>query len=490
MDPQGTTWTGFGLFDTCPPGTTALYTKTNSGSAAYQSDCLNLLAGTYYLMVDTWPSPACIPAFTMTIEACEPPTGRCCYDGGYQCAEVTSSECVALGGAWDVTKTCAEPCPIAPDNDTCQSAFEICCGSYKEGTTIGTLVDGGVPSCVDQSDGSTETPNKEVWYTFIGTGQEMTIHTCGSTEDTIIAVYEGTCGNLVCVNADDDTPYCDDRSLQSSVTICTETLKRYFVAVWDYGANAPIDFMIGIDCGGLCSLGACCMPTGCEQTFEMNCTGAFLGIGTDCSECPVFECTGTPEAEVCGDDTNGGCNAETGFPVELVDINTTLCGTIWADGDTRDTDWYQITLTEASIVELTFMGEYPAVAGFIGNATGPVATPINCADANLQLNPYATAAWMEEGVVTTACLPAGSYVFFVSATVYEGYPCDNGYKVEVSASACRPGPRNIRPTGMGLFGGAVQQAVNGQLMPFGINSTSDTLTGLAPMQPGQVQMVR
>ncbi|HEX2897390.1 MAG TPA: choice-of-anchor J domain-containing protein, partial [candidate division Zixibacteria bacterium] len=81
LDPLGTTYTGFVVDDMCPPDGSCLATKTNFSSSPYTLNSLSLAAGTYYLMVDTWPSPDCIPDFDLTIEESPPAqSGDNCSD--------------------------------------------------------------------------------------------------------------------------------------------------------------------------------------------------------------------------------------------------------------------------------------------------------------------------------------------------------------------------------------------------------------------------
>ncbi|NCA86019.1 MAG: T9SS type A sorting domain-containing protein [Clostridia bacterium] len=70
------TWTGMLLTDECPPGAACIATSTNTGAGGSQIQQL-LAAGTYYIMIDTWPTPACIDAFTITVEADEPCVVEC-----------------------------------------------------------------------------------------------------------------------------------------------------------------------------------------------------------------------------------------------------------------------------------------------------------------------------------------------------------------------------------------------------------------------------
>ena len=71
LDPKGTTWTGIALDDTCPLDSgTCLYKSTNSSSGVHGLGCNLYSAGTYYIQVDTWPSPDCIPDFDLIITEC------------------------------------------------------------------------------------------------------------------------------------------------------------------------------------------------------------------------------------------------------------------------------------------------------------------------------------------------------------------------------------------------------------------------------------
>ncbi len=71
LDPKGTTWTGIALDDACPPGDPCMYYSTTSGSSPHGFEA-DLAPGTYYIMIDTWPSPDCIPDFDLTIDPLGP----------------------------------------------------------------------------------------------------------------------------------------------------------------------------------------------------------------------------------------------------------------------------------------------------------------------------------------------------------------------------------------------------------------------------------
>lgn len=71
MDPLDTGWTGLGLFDDCPPGNPCIASVTGA-SGIRTIEGIELEPGTYYIMVDTWPSPDCIPEFNLDIELAPP----------------------------------------------------------------------------------------------------------------------------------------------------------------------------------------------------------------------------------------------------------------------------------------------------------------------------------------------------------------------------------------------------------------------------------
>lgn len=67
MDPHATMWTGLAIFAGCPATGTCLARSTGSTASPRVISALELAAGTYYIMVDTWPAPTCIPSFDLSI---------------------------------------------------------------------------------------------------------------------------------------------------------------------------------------------------------------------------------------------------------------------------------------------------------------------------------------------------------------------------------------------------------------------------------------
>ncbi|MFQ6093291.1 MAG: dockerin type I domain-containing protein, partial [bacterium] len=142
-----------------------------------------------------------------------------------------------------------------------------------------------------------------------------------------------------------------------------------------------------------------------------------------CEPCVGVECPpgGLDEDEPCGDDTNGGCNSD---PPVFTDINCgeTYCGTAWAEDGTRDTDWYQLVLTESKTITWTVEAEFEVMIG-IGETDPPGSG--DCADMTGYLNPYAVGCPCEE-ISVQATLAPGTYWLFVAPAEFEGYSCSQG----------------------------------------------------------------
>jgi hypothetical protein len=118
VDPKGTTYAGFSLGTDCPPTNCIVNVNNSYYSTPFGANNVILSAGTYYLMIDTWPSPDCIPDFDLTIDYLGAP-------------------------------------PPAPDNDDCADAEYITVPSTVSGTQVGATID--CPGLLDWN---------AVWYYF------------------------------------------------------------------------------------------------------------------------------------------------------------------------------------------------------------------------------------------------------------------------------------------------------------------------------------
>ncbi len=112
---------GIAVDSACPPGTSCIAYATSSSGTVATINSLTLPAGTYTIMIDTWPSPACLTDFTLTIVGC--PRGACCLagQGTLGCAVMYQSLCTTAGGVFggDGTACSGNDCNTNGTDDTC-----------------------------------------------------------------------------------------------------------------------------------------------------------------------------------------------------------------------------------------------------------------------------------------------------------------------------------------------------------------------------------
>ncbi|MBW8051217.1 MAG: hypothetical protein FVQ77_12925, partial [Cytophagales bacterium] len=122
---------------------------------------------------------------------------------------------------------------IGPVNDLCANAIPLTysCGTVTSGTTQNATTE-SVPVCV------TSSTSPGVWYTVTGTGGAMIAETCtGTTFDSKISVYTGSCGAFTCVTGNDDA--C---GLQSRVKWSSTFGTTYYILVHGFGsASGPFN---------------------------------------------------------------------------------------------------------------------------------------------------------------------------------------------------------------------------------------------------------
>ncbi len=244
------TYVGVAVASTCPPGATCVAFATSSAGDPIITG-LNLTAGTYYIMIDTWPSPTCT-AYTMTI-----------------------SECVIV---W---------------NDNCAGATPV-----GEGTpaVIGNNCDA---SATDDAEATCQAnSNKDLWYDYLAScSATVTIDTEGSAQsDTVLSVWDACGGTEIACDDDSGT------GLLSTLTINAVQGTHYWIRVASYSTY----------CGGLnlniaCPpQGACCHDGGCTIEYSGACTtmgGTYLGNSVPC---------GTPDCN--GNGVNDACDIVAGAP--------------------------------------------------------------------------------------------------------------------------------------------------------------------------------
>ena len=104
IDPKTTGWTAIALDSACPvDATTCTATSTLSAATPHAIGCQTLAAGTYYVMVDIWPSPSCIPDFDLHVHECV------CTPGDTSCLDSTTLQVCNDLHTWD-SVTCINSC--------------------------------------------------------------------------------------------------------------------------------------------------------------------------------------------------------------------------------------------------------------------------------------------------------------------------------------------------------------------------------------------
>ena len=221
-------------------------------------------------------------------------------------------------------------------------------------------------------------------------------------------------------------------------------------------------------CTAVCEINPFC----CDVAWDAGCVGEALTYCVSCAlPCPPGA---VAEAEACGDDTNGGCNLPilsdssccrpSNFPgcddaacaatvcdfdnfccevvwdwfcanvaialcpdtcplgepaFEPIACGMTICGTAWADGGLKDTDWYELTVTEITPITFTGTAQFPLLIGVSDTGGVPDCDP---ATGYPQLNPLALANPCQEVSIST-CLAPGTWYLFVAPQSTFGWPC-------------------------------------------------------------------
>ena len=134
-----------------------------------------------------------------------------------------------------------------PDNDLCANAETITCGATVNGTTANAGSD-GADDCHSGYEG--------VWYSFVGTGGDVTISTDnpGTDFDTYLAVSE-TCGGI-CVASDDDGGTGTTSLIENFTTTSGQT---YYINVMQWSTAG--DFELTLECAPIPCLNSSAWPT-------------------------------------------------------------------------------------------------------------------------------------------------------------------------------------------------------------------------------------
>ena len=292
----------------------------------------------------------------------------------------------------DTGETCT-----GPENDECAGALPIGIGDTSFDTS-GSISNTNIPDC--NFFGST-TWNKDLWYSFTPDVDGLyRLTTCGQADfDTKIAVFDGCGGNVVGCN--DDGAGCPGFTSDLLVPMTAGT--AYKITIGGFGTASGTGVLT------IAQIEAC--DTTCDKAAHQ-------------------------EQEICGEDTNGGCNG--GIGNEYIGLNRTVCGTFWAEGGTRDTDWFEFDLLEPAVVTMTAQSTLNVTIGLLTNTCPPTIYEID--------------ATQSCGATISACLPAGSSVAFIARAGFDDPACGSGdlnsYTFTLSVGeTCEPPACGVKSAG-------------------------------------------
>jgi hypothetical protein len=186
------------------------------------------------------------------------------------------------------------------------------------------------------------------------------------------------------------------------------------------------------------------------QTFSISCPCTYTSQGNPA------------ESESCGADLNGGCNNDPNPETyEPIACGASISGTLWADGGNRDTDWFELVVTETTDIEIDYSGGMPINAILIDNCT------------DFTVFGQATSTACGSGSITYTAAP-GTYVLAIVPTAFEAYPCGSGSanQYDITVTYCNaPSNDNVcNPIGLnagmnGPFSNVNATAQSGEPVP-------------------------
>lgn len=232
--------------------------------------------------------------------------------------------------------------------------------------------------------------------------ETVTISLSGSAFDTELYVFESMCPDeaLPIACSDDDVFGQDGRTLNAHITGLELSAGITYYIVIDGYIDAQGRYIISMESS---DCGAC--TDGATQEGESNC-----GLGEN----------GLPH-----DFVNGGCNSQVPVFMSMTD-GETICGSTASNPFTgaRDTDWYQLVLTERRIVTWLVNAEFRTQFGIVDNSGVADCEAVSCF-----LKFTESAACQASHV--SAMLDQGTWWFFVAPFFQDEGACESDYTATI-----------------------------------------------------------
>ncbi|MDB3977349.1 T9SS type A sorting domain-containing protein [Flavobacteriaceae bacterium] len=144
-------------------------------------------------------------------------------------------------GEYDINISCVLIPPLPPENDLCENASVIDCGSQSQGDTSFATNTNAPSACETDLDTA-----PGVWYTLplpTDGDYNVSVDTFGSGFDTKLGVFSGECNQLVCIGGNDDF----GGTAQSKVLFTGDGAQTYYIYVTGFGSSSG-DYTLNISC--------------------------------------------------------------------------------------------------------------------------------------------------------------------------------------------------------------------------------------------------
>ncbi len=189
-----------------------------------------------------------------------------------------------------------------------------------------------------------------------------------------------------------------------------------------------------------------CDPVNSNYTFLFN-AGPTTASACQPSDCPLTIPPGAianaePNCALSGN-LNGGCNLTTPVFTQIAcgethvgsssNLLTATCS------NTRDTDWFHLTVTQETEVTFTITSQFAGIAGFGGLNPGIVNPTGDCSEFSGGITPFVEIGGCEP-VTLTRTLQPGTWIFFVAAIFGDIIECDNSNNLYLLSVECTGGP--------------------------------------------------
>jgi hypothetical protein len=164
----------------------------------------------------------------------------------------------------------------------------------------------------------------------------------------------------------------------------------------------------------------------CGSKYRLSISGPGIQQCFDCAKCQTgSQVEGEP---ACGpgylDTFNGGCNSE---PNVFTDVRcNTICGEAGTfDGNTRDTDWYRITVGPGTFTYSGIASGFPLRLYLIDDSCPPII-----------LDEALGESCTRTGDITFS--GPGTFYLFAAPEAFDGVPCGSNYRLSISGPGILP----------------------------------------------------